>query len=308
MGRRAIVLVIALALAGIAAFAIFQYLQGIEDEIREGEEEIPVFRAVQPIAEGTEGSFILQGGETLFTADTEQRNDLPADAITTENELRDVLTGRVSAGPISQNGILTRSQWVELSVQITPLAELLTPGTQAVTISPGQIQGVNGFVQPGDLINAIITLDIEFNLTALGQETDFGIPVDQTDEEGDTEEDEIETVRYTRTVLQSLPVIATGSDVRPDPDAEPVVDADGAAADAQVQGAEGEGEAGAATNATVFTLELDTETAERLIFALDAGSVYFTLQSAEGFEEVDSQGVTINNLFETDLVDDIFGN
>lgn len=306
MGRRAIVLVIALALAGIAAFAIFQYLQGIEDEIREGEEEIPVFRAVQPIAEGTEGSFILQGGETLFTADTEQRNDLPADAITTENELRDVLTGRVAAGPISQNGIFTRNQWVELSVQITPLAELLTPGTQAVTISPGQIQGVNGFVRPGDLINAIITLDIEFNLTALGQESDFGIPVDQTDEEGDTEEDEIETVRYTRTVLQSLPVIATGSDVRPDPDADPVVDADGAAADAQVQGAEGEGEPQA--NATVFTLELDTETAERLIFALDAGSVYFTLQSAEGFEEVDSRGVTINNLFESDLVDDIFGN
>lgn len=308
MGRRAIVLVIALALAGIAAFAIFQYLQGIENELAEGEVEIPVFRAAQPIAEGTEGSFVLQGGETLYSADTEDQKDLPADAITTENELRDVLSGRVAAGPISENGIFTRNQWVELSVQITPLAELLTPGTQAVTISPGQIQGVNGFVQPGDLINAIITLDIEFNLTALGQESDFGIPVDQTDEEGDAEADEVQTVRYTRTVLQSLPVIATGSDVRPDPDADPVVDAEGAATDAQVQGAEGEGEGGAATNATVFTLELDTETAERLIFALDAGSVYFSLQSAEGFEEVVSRGVTIDNLFESDLVDDIFGN
>ncbi len=208
MGRRAIVLVIALALAGVAAFAIFQYLQGIEDEIRAGEEEIPVFRAVQAIAEGTEGSFVLQGGETLYTASTEQRNDLPADAITSDAELRDVLTGRVAAGPVSQNGVLTRNQWVALSVQITPLAELLTPGTQAITISSGQVQGVNGFVEPGDLLNAIITLDIDFNLTALGQEQDFGLPVQQeqqTAAEGTTP-DEVATVTYTRTVFQGLAV------------------------------------------------------------------------------------------------------
>ncbi len=109
---------------------------------------------------------------------------------------------------------------------------------------------------------------------------------------------------YTRTVLQSLEVIAVGNDVRPDPDADPVVDADGAAADATVQT---EGEGGETPgNSTVFTLEVDTETAERLVFALQAGQVYFTLQ-AEEFEEVDSVGVTIENLFESDLIEDIFG-
>ena len=82
----------------------------------------------------------------------------------------------MTAGPISQNQVLTRNQWVELSVQITPLAELLEPGQQALTIAPGNIQGVNGFVEAGDLINMIITLDIEFNLTALGQESDFRHP------------------------------------------------------------------------------------------------------------------------------------
>ena len=61
MGRRAVVLVIALALAGIAAFAIFQYLQGIEDELSAGQVEVPVYRALAPIAEGTEGSFISAG-------------------------------------------------------------------------------------------------------------------------------------------------------------------------------------------------------------------------------------------------------
>lgn len=305
MGRRAIVLVIALALAGIAAFAIFQYLQGIEDEVQAGQVQVPVFRAIQPIAEGTEGSFILQGAGALYEESTEQQQDLPADAITTPNELNDVLSGRVSAGPVSANGILTRNQWVELSVEITPLAELIEPGFQAITISPGNIQGVNGFVEAGDLINAIISLDIEFNLTALGQESDFGIPVEDTGDET-AAEDEIETVSYTRYVLQGLRVLAVGSDVRPDPDADPTVEVnDGAATNAQVQA---EGEEGAVANSTVFTLEVDHETAERLVFAQNAGQLYYTLNPKDEYEEVLTRGVTIENLFEGDLVEDIFGN
>ncbi|HEY5650989.1 MAG TPA: RcpC/CpaB family pilus assembly protein [Acidimicrobiia bacterium] len=304
MGRRAIVLVIALALAGIAAFAIFQYLAGIQSEIEEGQVQVPVFRAIQPVAEGTEGSFILQGAGALYEEDTEQQEDLPADAITTPNELNDVLSGRVSAGPISANGILTRSQWVELSVEITPLAELIEPGFQAITISPGSVQAVNGFVEAGDLINAIISLDIEFNLTALGQESDFGIPVEDTGDGTTADEDQLETVSYTRYVMQGLRVLAVGTDVRPDPDAETTVDADGAATNAQVQ----EGEAGAAVNSTVFTLEVDHETAERLVFAQNAGQLYYTLNPKDAYEEVLTRGVTIENLFEGDLVEDIFGN
>jgi Flp pilus assembly protein CpaB len=306
MGRRAIVLVIALALAGIAAFAIFQYLAGIQSDIEAGQVQVPVFRAIQPIAEGTEGSFILQGAGALYAESTEQQQDLPADAITTPSELNDVLASRVSAGPISANGILTRNQWVELSVSITPLAELIEPGFQAITISPGSIQGVNGFVEAGDLINAIISLSIEFNLTAIGQESDFGIPVEDTGG-GDpaATDEEIEVVEYTRYVMQGLRVLAVGGDVRPDPDADPEVDVS-ADTNAQVQT---EGEAGAeVVNSTVFTLEVDHETAERLIFAQTAGALYYTLNPKDAFEEVITQGVTINNLFEGDLVDDIFGN
>jgi Flp pilus assembly protein CpaB len=306
MGRRAIVLVIALALAGIAAFAIFQYLAGIQSEIEEGQVQVPVFRAIQPIAEGTEGSFILQGAGALYEESTEQQQDLPADAITTPNELNDILSGRVSAGPISSNGILTRNQWVELSVEITPLAELIEPGFQAITISPGNIQGVNGFVEAGDLINAIISLDIEFNLTALGQESDFGIPVEQGTEDGTTAtNEEVQTVSYTRYVLQGLRVLAVGADVRPDPEADPTVEVDDAAAtNAQVQ----EGDPAAAVNSTVFTLEVDHETAERLVFAQNAGQLYYTLNPKDAYEEVLTRGVTIENLFEGDLVQDIFGN
>ena len=305
MGRRALVLVVALVLAGVAAFSIFQYLTNIENEFREGREEIRVFRAVQPLAEGTEGSFVLQNRGILYAPSTEQREDIPADAITATAEddtaaLEQILRGRVAAGPISQNSVLTQSQWVELTVEITPLAELLAEGTQAITISPGAIQGVNGFVQAGDRINAIITLDIDFALTALAEDApDFGIPVEE-DEEG--QDDEVVSVTYTRYVLQGLRVIAVGTDVRPDPDAPPVVDAEGQASDATVQ------QQGAETPVatTVFTLEVTPDIAERLVFAQQAGALYYTLVPPD-FVEADTLGVTIENLFEGDLVQDIFG-
>lgn len=306
MGRRALVLVVALVLAGVAAFSIFQYLTNIEEELKAGREEIIVFRAVQQLAEGTEGSFVLQNEGVLYRESTEQREDIPADAITApvsgdRAALQQVLEGRVAAGPISQNSVLTQSQWVELTVKITPLAELLAEGTQAITISPGAIQGVNGFVQPGDRINAIITLDIDFALTALAEQApDFGIPVE---EEEPTAEEDVVTVTYTRYVLQGLRVIAVGTDVRPDPNAPPVIDAEGQATEAQVQQ---EGEAAAAQASTVFTLEVTPDVAERLVFAQQAGALYYTLVPPD-FVEVDTLGVTIENLFEGDLVQDIFG-
>ena len=58
--------------------------------------------------------------------------------------------------------------------------------------------------------------------------------------------------------------------------------------------------------ATVFTLEVDPDQAERFVYAFENGSVWLTLVP-EDFVEVDTDGITINNLFEGDLVEDIFG-
>ena len=55
---------------------------------------------------------------------------------------------------------------------------IIDAGKQALTISPGDVQGVNGFAQPGDHVNVIVTVDIEFGLTAVGESPIFGIPGD----------------------------------------------------------------------------------------------------------------------------------
>ena len=52
MGRRTLVLIIAVALAAISGFAIYQYLTNVEDDIRADIAEVVVYRANAPIAVG----------------------------------------------------------------------------------------------------------------------------------------------------------------------------------------------------------------------------------------------------------------
>ena len=68
----------------------------------------------------------------------------------------------------------------------------------------------------------------------------------------------------------------------------------------------GTAEGGETAPATVFTLEVDAEQAEKFVYAFENGSVWLTLVP-EDFVEVETRGVTIETLFEGDLVQDIFG-
>jgi Flp pilus assembly protein CpaB len=67
-----------------------------------------------------------------------------------------------------------------------------------------------------------------------------------------------------------------------------------------------EGQAAPQVPQTVFTIEVTPEQAERLVFTFENGSTWLTLVP-EDFVEVDTKGITIDTLFESDLVEDIFG-
>ncbi|HEY3427299.1 MAG TPA: Flp pilus assembly protein CpaB [Acidimicrobiia bacterium] len=301
MGRRALVLLVALVLAGVAAFAVFQFLSGIQSEVEADREKVTVFRAGSTIPEGAQGSQILQQG--VITQGEENTEDLPLGAVTSEEQLQAVLGGRLAVGPIDQNEIITTSQWAQLTVDLKPLSELIPSGKQALTISTDAVRGVNGFVRPGDLVNLIITLDIEFTQIPVDSPI-FGIPTETTAADGTAGEEASETVTYTRFVLQGLPVLAVAQDVRPEegesaPVVTPTVDAEGNPVPADQTAQE--------VPQTVFTLEVTPEQAERIAFSFENGSIWMTLVPSD-FVEVETQGVTIESLFAGDIVSDIFGN
>jgi Flp pilus assembly protein CpaB len=324
MGRRAIVLLVALILAGLAAWAVWNFLQNVEKEAKEGQEIVTVFVAgSNGITEGAEGNILVSGYDSdgrcqdpdvpladaancTIKKDTDQKEDVPADVIDSEEKLRTILNGKVAAGPISAGSILNAAQWVEVTVDVIPLSEQIPSGKQAITISTSNVQGINGFVEAGDRINMIITLDIEFEQIPVDFEG-VTLPDVGAGDEGATtpegEETETVVVTYTRYVLQGLPVLAAGREIRPDDDAPPTVDAGDE--DPATEGEQApEEDTG---NSTVFTLEVTPDQAERIVYAFENGSIWLTLVPTD-FVEVETDGVVIDNLFGGDLIEEIFGN
>ena len=299
-------LLVALILAGLAAWAVWNYLQNVENEIVEGQEIVEVYRAGEAIAEGTDGAILLSdfnSGGQLITQSEDQAEDVPQGAITTAEQLNQVLTDRVAAGPIAAGSILNESQWAAITVNVVPLAEEIPSGKQAMTISTDNIRGINGFVEPGDRVNMIITIDIPEDL--LPDELS-GIAQPAAPVEGaPAGEATVAAVTYTRFVLQGLPVMATGRDIRPEEGAPETVEVDPeTTGDTTPEGEPVEEELG---NDTTFTLEVSPEQAERIAYATENGSIWLTLVPGD-FVEVETTGVTTLNLFGGNLLDDIFGN
>lgn len=283
MGRRTLVLIVALLLAGIAAFAVWQFLSNVEEE-KEAELELRLVYRVSggTVAEGTEGSLVLSQERAVESE--EETRFLPVNAIGSLEELTATLTGRVAAGPISDNMILTTDQWVELTADIKPLAERIPEGKQAITIGVDNIQGVNGFIEAGDRINIIVTLT-----APIEQIAEEVIASDTlTEEEIRALEEELEQGIISRFVMQGLPVLAVGSEIRVDEEADETV---------TVTTAPVEGQEAQQVQTGVLTLEVTPEEAERIVYTFSAGTVWLTLVP-EDFVPVPTDGITRDNLFD----------
>ena len=314
-------MLVAVVLAGLAAWAVWNFMQGVQTEAQEGQQIVNVYVAgPDGIDEGAEGDILLsaldsnarcQKTDLEFAGalacpikrDTDQAEDVPDNAFREDADLREFLRGKVAAGPIAPKAVLTRSQWTEVTVDVIPLSEQIPSGKQAMTIRTDNVQGVNGFVEAGDRINMIITLGVviervpvELQGPAVSGDAASG------DDTGAPADDAVrrETVTYTRYVLQGIPVLAAGRDIRQgDGPVEVDVTAGGPAEDGELV----EEDTG---NSTVFTLVVTPDQAERIVYASENGSIWLTLAPPD-FIEAPTTGVTLNNLFGGDLSEEVFG-
>jgi len=288
MARRTIVLVVALVLAGVAAFSVWRFLDNIEADVLNDVELVTVYRAAEFIAEGTQGDLVRS--QLGFEESEEERRFVPENAITSADQLELALSNRVAAGPVSARQILTADQWVQVTIEINPLASEIEPGMMAQTVSVDDERGVNGFVEPGDRVNVILTIDVELVLDGTGAEPGLGDDFTDTSTEDQQATEQRETKTLTRTVLQGIEVLAVGQEIRPDEDAAPEVNV----VDPTATGEQAPEEA---VQVGLLTLEVTPEQAERLAYSFENGSVWLTLVP-EDFVEVRTEGVTIDNLYE----------
>lgn len=297
MVKRTVVLIVALVLAGIAAFSIWQYLQGVDEDAREGLQLVPVVRATEDIPARTPGNTVID--ETLYVVSEESFEFLPGPspdrtvAFTSQEEMTARLRDRFAIGPISANQILTSDQWEDAldAPVIESLAEIISPGKQAITVQVDATRAVGGFVRPDDRINMIVTIQAsQLSLEGLGEEevTDENLR-DLLDQIAESQEEE-----FSRFLLQGIPVLAVAEQKRTGDPAfdnsvgrvQSVVNEDGTVT-----------EAGEGTQFGLLTLEVTAQEAERMVFAFEKGSVWMTLVP-DDFIPVATDGINRETLFE----------
>lgn len=253
MGRRSLVLAIALALAALAGFAVFQFLGGVEDDIRGDIGEVRVYRAVQFIETGTPGEsvnnidFIEESvalaevvrdrPDILCLGPREGTNEnlAPANICdANEKNLDNLLNGAVAAGPISAGQLITTDMFVSpVELNSASLSESIEEGKVAIALNPSTVQAAGGFIRPGDRINLIASAEVDLgNLPAILadpalREIFTGIPAEDpgptipgqepTDPVGEFANSINTSIEFTQTFEQNIKVIAVGADTEAAP-------------------------------------------------------------------------------------------
>jgi pilus assembly protein CpaB len=153
--RRTLILIAAALVGAIAAYALFTYVGGIEDEANDNAERVEIFKIVQDIPKGTFGDeAFLQG---LIERDVIAKEYRPATAITDESQI----DGLVAISDLAANQVVVSNQFVSQAESLSTFSSLLKNNEVAVTISIDQIRGVAGLLVPGDFVNLLVTVPAE---------------------------------------------------------------------------------------------------------------------------------------------------
>lgn len=184
MGKRTLVLAVALILAAVSAFSVWQYLSGIEDDVRQDIDEVRVYRATEFIETGTQGadaqiliveSIALKevveppdGTETniLCLGEKARGDEEPDPTVCAEqpSDLDALLDGSVAAGPISSGQLITTDMFIEPALlNSKSLSESIPQGKVALSFRPAEDSAVGGFIRPGDKVNLLASVTVDLS-------------------------------------------------------------------------------------------------------------------------------------------------
>jgi pilus assembly protein CpaB len=149
--RRTLILIAAVLVGAIAAFALWTYVGGIEDEANDNAERVQIYKIVEDIPKGTFGDEAFAQG--LIEPDEIAAEYRPATAITDPSQI----DGLVAISDLAANQVVVSNQFVTQQDSLSTFSQLLRNNEVAVTISVDQIRGVAGLLVPGDFVNILIT-------------------------------------------------------------------------------------------------------------------------------------------------------
>lgn len=149
--RRTLILIAAVVVGAVAAYALFTYVGGIEDEANNNAERVKIFKIVADIPKGTFGDEAFAQG--LIEEDVIAKEYKPATAITTPAQI----DGLVAISDLPANQVVVSNQFVSQAESLSTFSSLLKNNEVAITISIDQVRGVAGLLVPGDFVNVLVT-------------------------------------------------------------------------------------------------------------------------------------------------------
>lgn len=148
--RRTLILIAAIAIGAIAAFALFNYIQGIEDRAYGDAERVDVWKVERSIPKGFPGEQAV--AEEYIVASQIPREFYPANALRDSTQL----TGLVALNDLSANQVLVEGMFVDPSDALISFRSRLDADEVTATVSVDQIGSVAGLLVPGDQVNILV--------------------------------------------------------------------------------------------------------------------------------------------------------
>ncbi|TAK71064.1 MAG: Flp pilus assembly protein CpaB [Actinomycetota bacterium] len=148
MGRRTLLLVAALLIAGIGTALVFLYVNNREDQAKAQTTPVPVLVAVKRVEVGTTAAAAQAAGAF------EQR--MYPQAAVPQGALADLssVDGRVAQVTILPGQVVQSAMWGTSAVGGLPIPQ----GKQAITLTLPEAQRVGGFVVPGSEVTVYYTV------------------------------------------------------------------------------------------------------------------------------------------------------
>lgn len=152
LGRRTLIVAIALLLGLAAGGASYEYLHTVQQRAYDNAKLIDVYVAKGTIPKGVSGSAAVSAG--LITKSRIPTQFRPAGAVT---DLASI-NSEVALADISNGEVVSSSLFATPIVQAGAAAQTIPAGDVALTISADQVHGVAGLVQPGDQVDLLVQL------------------------------------------------------------------------------------------------------------------------------------------------------
>jgi pilus assembly protein CpaB len=146
-----LIIIVAIAIAGVVAAANVLYLNGVQDRANKHAKLLKVFVVAKAIPKGEAGETAI--GQGLVKTGEIPERFRPSTALTDINVIR----GKVSLTDLAPGQVIVDGQFVEPRTAQVTFSQRIPAGQVAVAITIDTIHAVDNLLVPGDKVDMIVT-------------------------------------------------------------------------------------------------------------------------------------------------------